>query len=155
MIVNSPRPLVFLASLSALTALAAPLQAADRLTAGEYQATVTIDGKAQTFTHCVTAAEAKWMSADARTGREAVEKYLKGACTIQAYDVTGDTVSYTMACGPNIVKSKTTYHGDSFEGGSTSTYGTPEVSTSRGTSKRIATSCARQRQPSVWTWLPR
>ncbi len=154
MIIHSHRQLALLASLPGLMALApVPLRAADRLIPGEYQATVTVDGATRTFTHCVTAAEAKWMSADAKTGRAAIEKYLKGACTMQAYDVTGDTVSYTMACGTNIVKSKTTYHGGSFEGGSTSSFGTPEVTTARGKSTRTGSSCARTKQPAVWTWL--
>ncbi len=155
MIIHSHRQLALLASLPGLMALApVPLRAADRLIPGEYQATVTVDGQTRTFTHCVTEDEARWMSADAKSGRAAIEKYMKGACTMQAYDVTGDTVSYTMACGPNIVKSRTTYHGDSFEGGSTNTFGTPDVTTSRGTSKRIASSCARKTLPGVWTWLP-
>ena len=155
MILSTHRRFV-LASLFALIAVAAePLRAADRLTAGEYQATVTIDGKTQTFTHCVTATEARWVNADAKAGREYIEKALKGACTMKAYDVTEDTVSYTMACGPNITTSKTTYHGDSFEGGSTSTFGTPDVTTSRGKSKRTGSTCARPTQPAVWTWLPR
>lgn len=148
---------ILFASLSGLIAsVAPPLRAADRVTVGEYEATVTIDGKTQTFTHCVTSGEAKWVNAGAKAGREYVERALKGACTISAYDVTGDTVSYTMACGPNVTTCRTTYHGDTFEGGSTTTWGTPSaITTSQGKAKRVATSCAHPKQPALWTWIPR
>jgi uncharacterized protein DUF3617 len=156
MIIHRQRGLVVFGSLLALMSIAnEPLRAADRLIPGEYQATVTAYGKTQTFTHCVTEAEARWVNADAKTGREYIEKALNGVCSMKAYEVTGDTVSYTMACGPNITRSKTTYHGDSFEGGSTSTFGTPDEITSRGKSKRTGSTCARKTQPAVWTWLPR
>ncbi|MDQ6894648.1 MAG: DUF3617 domain-containing protein [Acidobacteriota bacterium] len=154
MIIRPHKGLVVFGSLLALMSIATePLRAADRLIAGEYQATVTVDGKTQTFTHCVTAAEARWVNADAKAGRQYIEKALNGACTMKAYDVTGDTVSYTMACGPNITKCKTTYHGDHFEGSSTSTFGTPDETTSRGKSKRTGSTCTRPTQPGVWTWL--
>lgn len=119
------RRAVLLTSLSALMAFAAPpLRAADRIMAGQYQYTMTTEGKTQTSTRCVTADEAKSVNGDAKAGREYMNKAAKGACTVSAYDVTGNTVSCTMVCGPSVVRAATaTYHGDSFEGDVTTTAG--------------------------------
>ena len=119
------RRAILLTSLSALIAFAAPpLRAADRLVAGQYEFTMTTEGKTQTSTRCVTPDEAKSVNGDAKAGREYIEKTAKGACTVRAYDVTGNTVSCTMACGPSVVRtSSATYHGDSFEGDTTTTAG--------------------------------
>ncbi len=119
------RRAILLTSLSALIAFAAsPLQAADRLMAGQYEFTMTTEGKTQISTRCVTPDEAKSVNGDAKAGREYIEKAGKGACTVRAYDVTGNTVSCTMACGASVVRtSSATYHGDSFEGDATTTAG--------------------------------
>jgi hypothetical protein len=116
---------VLLTSLSALMAFAAPpLRAADRIMAGQYDFTMTTEGKTQTSTRCVTPDEAKSINGDAKAGREYTEKAARGACTVKAYDVTGNTVSCTMACGTDVVRaSSATYHGDSFEGDTTTTAG--------------------------------
>lgn len=119
------RRAVLLTSLSVLMAFAAPpLRAAERMMAGQYEVTMTTEGKTQTSTRCVTADEAKSVNGDAKTGREYVEKAAKGACTVRAYDVTGNTVSCTMVCGPGVVRAASaTYHGDGFEGDVTTTAG--------------------------------
>jgi Protein of unknown function (DUF3617) len=116
------RRAVLLTSLSGLIAFAAPpLQAADRLTPGQYEYTSTIDGKTQTYTHCITPDDAKAVNFDAKAGRAFAEKAGEGVCTISAYDVTGDKVSYTMACSGSVSTSSGTYHGDSYEGDVTRT----------------------------------
>jgi Protein of unknown function (DUF3617) len=116
------RRAVVFTSLSGLIASAAlPLRAAERFTAGQDEIAATTDGKTQTFTHCITPDDAKGINADAKTGRELAEKAGKGLCTIRAYDVKGNTVSSTMACGDSVTTSSATYHSDSFEGDTTTT----------------------------------
>ena len=129
---------VLLTSLSALMAFAAPpLRAADRIMAGQYEFTMTTEGKTQTSTRCVTPDEAKSVNGDAKAGRDYVEKAAKGACTVKTYDVTGNTVSCTMVCGPSVVRAASaTYHGDSYEGDVTTTVG-GRAHTSHTKAKRI------------------
>jgi len=50
------------------------LLAADRQTPGQYEFTVTADGKTQASTHGVTPDDAKAVNADAKAGREYAEK---------------------------------------------------------------------------------
>jgi uncharacterized protein DUF3617 len=116
---------ILLTSLAALMAFAAPpLRAADRIMTGQYEFTMTTEGKTQTSTRCVTPEEAKSVNGDAKAGRDYIEKAANGACTVRAYDVKGNTVSCTIACGAGVVRtSSATYHGDSFEGDVTTTAG--------------------------------
>lgn len=107
-----------------LACAAPPLHAADRLMAGQYSFTATTGGETRTSTHCFTADDAKAVNADAIAGRDFAEKATKGTCTIRTYDVKGDTVSYTMACGKSVTTTSATYHGDSFEGDTTTVVGT-------------------------------
>ena len=124
--------------LSGLIAAAAPpLLAADRLIPGQYESTVTTDGKTQTSTQCVTPDEAKAVNADAKAGREYAEKAAKGVCSVTNYEVKGDTVSLTMACGEGGRTSISTYHGDTFDGDNTYFQGKRVVRVSHIKAKRI------------------
>jgi hypothetical protein len=102
--------------------LSAPqLVAADRLTTGQYESTVTTDGKTRTFKYCFTLDEAKVVNADTKVGRRYTEESVKGACTVSAYDATGDTVTSTLTCGASVSTIKATYHGDWYESDTTRT----------------------------------
>lgn len=83
---------------------------------------------------------AKISNGDAKVGRDYLEKKLarfgKGRCTIKAYDITGDTVSSTTACGENITTTRTTYQGDMSESDVTSTVQGKTASV-HTTSKRV------------------
>jgi Protein of unknown function (DUF3617) len=115
--------IVLISLLSSLIAVAAlPLLAADRQIPGQYEFTVTADGKTQVSTHCVTPDDAKAVNADAKAGREYAEKATKGACSVTTYEVKGDTVSYSMACGDSVRTNSTKYHGDTFDGDTTYTF---------------------------------
>jgi len=128
---------IHLALLTGSMACAAtPLHAADRLTAGRYEFTATTNGNIRTSTQCFTADDAKAVNADAKAGRDYAEKAAKGACTITTYDVTGDTVSYTMACGESVTTTSATYHGDSFESDATTTVGKTTARATHTTGKR-------------------
>ena len=106
-----------LTSLSGLIAFAAaPLQAADRVTPGLWENTVTSAGKTHTFTVCMTPDMAKIANADEQTVRALTEKAGAGVCVLGTYQVSGNKVSYTMACGKSVTAtSTTTYRGDTAE----------------------------------------
>ena len=121
-ILSAKRTLV-ISSLSCLIATAAlPLLAADRQTPGQYEFTVTTDGKTHVSTYCVTPEDAKAVNADAKAGREYAEKAAKGGCSVTAYEIKGETVLFTLACGDSGRTSSVTYHGNTFDGDTTYTF---------------------------------
>lgn len=111
----SPRALLLGALIASPALCPSQLHAADRLTVGLYEGTATVNGKDQPFTHCFTAAEAKNVNADAKTGRQYAEEASKGVCNVTAYDITGATISMTVVCGKSVTTTVGTYHGDAFE----------------------------------------
>ena len=98
-----------------LTLAVAPLSAADRLQIGQWEFTSTTKGEAHTFKRCVTPDEAGSVNGDTRSARAYAEKQTAGHCTISAYKVGGNAVSYAMVCGPRTIRCTATYHGDTFE----------------------------------------
>jgi len=129
----------FAALAVSLVAFALPAQAADRLTPGEYEVTVTMDGKTRTLTRCVTAADAQDANADAKEGRERLAKIAQ-TCSITQYDVEGNTVTIGMTCGDASSTSRTTYAGTSYVAETTDTFqegGKPSVSKRRAEAKRV------------------
>jgi hypothetical protein len=122
-----------------IVALALPAQAADRLTVGEYEVTVTMDGKTRTLTRCVTAEDAQDANADAKEGRERLAKIAQ-TCSIIQYDVEGNTVTIGMKCGDASSTSRTTYAGTSYITDTTDTFqegGKPTVSKRHAEAKRV------------------
>jgi|SRR5450759_1829284 Protein of unknown function (DUF3617) len=111
----SPRISIALLAVIGLTLTVAPLSAADRMKTGQWEFTSTTPkGETHTFKHCVTPDETGGVNGDTRSARAHVAKRAVG-CTITYYKVDGNTVSYTMICGPKTTRSTTTYHGDTFE----------------------------------------
>jgi hypothetical protein len=109
-----------LLSLLALTLTATPsLQAAERFKDGQWEINLTVDGRTQAHTYCITPVEAK--SKGINEGGAVSRDYLeKGAakrhCTIKDFKFEGNTLSYTQACSSYTFSDRTTYSGDSFEG---------------------------------------
>jgi Protein of unknown function (DUF3617) len=99
-----------------LLSVAAPLRAADRMAAGQWQFTMTTEGSPHGATHCVSPAEAGGVNGDSKAGRAYAEKAASGHCTVKAYSAAGATVSYSLACGDRTIESRSTYHGDHFDG---------------------------------------
>ncbi|MEP6800735.1 MAG: DUF3617 family protein [Acidobacteriota bacterium] len=125
-----PRPAVHFVIFAATLGLAAaPLFAADRLRAGEWEFTTTRAGaEPNTFKHCVTPEEALMANGDTKTARGAAEKKSAGKCAITAYSTAGNAVSYAMTCGKVSLRSKATYTGDTSQGELVSkAEGAPEV----------------------------
>ena len=98
--------------------LALPVQAADRMRAGQWVGTTVVGGRTYPNSSCISQSDADAMNGDAR----AVEAYLRKiippeACTITAVKVDGTQVIYTGSCGGGAPKVVTTsYHGSSSAG---------------------------------------
>jgi len=125
------KPTLFLIALCGLfLAAAPPLQAADRMQPGKWEFTMTGDGAPRTFSQCMTQDQANEANGDAKTARAYAEKKSKGRCTVKSYDIQGDTVKYSLACGDRTIDSTTTFHGgNSSEGVLKTTTADGKVST--------------------------
>ena len=108
--------------LSGLIVFAMPTRlAADRLVAGQYEMTTTIDGKTTTAKYCASPEIAKGTNGDAKSVQAYLESSVKSSsCSIQSFDLTGDTVSYSLTCAGHTTVFRATYHGDHFESDMTS-----------------------------------
>jgi hypothetical protein len=94
------------------------LQAEERMRAGLWQVTTTMDGKP--YNHdgntCFTAAMVLLGNSPAATLREATEKAgAKTGCTVKDFKVDGHTMSMTQVCGARSLVISSTYGGDTFE----------------------------------------
>lgn len=103
---------LLLISLCGFVLAATPtLHAADRMQPGKWEFTMTGDGAPRTFSQCMTQDQANEANGDAKTARAYAEKKAKGRCTVKSYDIQGDTVKYSLACGDRTIDSSTTFHG--------------------------------------------
>lgn len=103
--------------LLAVSILATPsVHAADRMQTGKWEFAMTIDGQTRNATMCVTPEEAASANGDTKSARASAERASKGGCEFKAYDVTGNTVSYTMMCHGTLLESSATYRGSTYEG---------------------------------------
>jgi Protein of unknown function (DUF3617) len=102
---------------SVLILFAAPAaEAADRIASGKWESAMTTDGATSTVGYCISAAEAASINGDSKTGRDFAEKKAGSRCTIKSYDIKGDTVAYSLACGSRTITDTTTFHGETSEG---------------------------------------
>jgi hypothetical protein len=99
-----------------LVSTTSPLRAADRMAPGQWEFTMTGDGESRTTKQCMTRDQANEMNGDTKTARSFAEKRANGRCTIKAYDIQGNTVSYSLVCGERTIDSTTTFSGDTSEG---------------------------------------
>ena len=122
---NTIRPGSQTILLGALCAFLLPLLvtpaagAADRIAAGKWESAMTTDGATRTVTYCISAAEATSINGDSKTGRDFAEKKAQksgSTCAIKSYDMKGDTVSYSLACGDRTITDTTVFHGETSEG---------------------------------------
>jgi hypothetical protein len=102
---------LLLTSACGLLLAASPLRAADRMAAGKWEFTMTGQGESRTFSQCMMPDQANEVNGDTKTARAYAEKKAKGRCTIKSYDIQGDTVKYSLACGDRTIDSTTTFHG--------------------------------------------
>jgi len=113
-----------------LLILSAPFaHAADRVNAGKWESTMVTDGDAHTVSFCLGAEQAAALNAGAKAGRDYAGKKSGKNCTVQTYDVAGDTVKYSLLCGPRTISDVTHFHGDSSEGTKTVTLDGKSITT--------------------------
>jgi len=117
--------MIALLAFTVLLAAVNPLRGEERLRAGQWENTMTVDGKSDTRTRCITAAEAETTNISAKAMREATEKALeksgKGICTLKDLKAEGNTISMVTVCGATSNSTTTIYRGDTFETKRTST----------------------------------
>jgi Protein of unknown function (DUF3617) len=95
---------------------AASLQAADRMKSGQWEVSVTDNGRTATNTHCDKPEQVKMANGSPEEIRASLEKSAAALhCTLQDFKMESDTISYTYACPGRSTASKTSYHGDSYE----------------------------------------
>ena len=100
-----------------LTFAAAPLSAADRLRAGQWEITTTRPNRpTTTVKYCVGAEEATSINGDEKAGRDYSEKKSGKGCKMNEFKLNGLSASYGMTCAGMTIRSSITYHGDSYEG---------------------------------------
>ncbi|MEP7132971.1 MAG: DUF3617 family protein [Acidobacteriota bacterium] len=100
-----------------LTFAAAPLSAADRLRAGQWEITTTRPNRpTTTVTLCVGVEEATGINGDEKAGRDYVEKKSGKDCKMNEFKLNGLSASYSMTCAGTTIRASLTYHGDSYEG---------------------------------------
>jgi hypothetical protein len=116
------------ATLLALSALLLPaavsLRAEDRMRAGLWEITSTLNGKSPGPSHntCYTPAMVALSNSPAKSLREATEKSsAKSGCTLKDFKMDGDTISMTQVCGARTLVVSSTYSRDAFDTVATST----------------------------------
>jgi hypothetical protein len=121
MLFRTTHPTLFRTVLCCLLLASGPLLAGLRVVSGQWEHTMTSDGDTppRKVTTCMTADEASSINGDSRTGRAYFEKKQRGPCKIKTFEIQGDTVSYQLGCGDRTIESKTTFHGDTSEGTTT------------------------------------
>lgn len=110
--------------------------ASERLVPGHWQFAMTTDGATRTMDQCITSEKAAEVNGDSKSGRALAEKNAKGRCSVDAYDVVGDEVSYTLTCGSRMLRSVTIFKGDT-SSGSLVTAGDGKSVTTTITAKRV------------------
>jgi hypothetical protein len=116
------------ATLLALSALlffsAVSLRAEERMRAGLWEITSTLNGKSPGPSHntCFTPAMVALGNSPAKLLREATEKSsAKSGCTLKDFKMDGNTISMTQVCGARMLVVLSTYSLDAFDTVATST----------------------------------
>jgi hypothetical protein len=99
-----------------LASLALSADAADRVHAGQWDTTMTVNGKTRTLSACIPQGEADAMNGDANSIRAAVEKSTAATgCKVTDVKVNGGQVIVASICAGKEGLGTTVYHGDSAE----------------------------------------
>ena len=122
-------------ALIAMTFAAAVLLAEERMRAGLWEVTTTLDGKQSGVmgSNCYTPAMVELANMPANMMREATEKSVTkgGHCTLNDFKLEGNKISMTTSCGGRLMVYRSTYSGETFE--------TLVTSTEAGVKKVIST----------------
>jgi hypothetical protein len=106
-----------LSSLATLVAIGVPSASAqERMKSGQWEVTITSEGKSSTNAHCITPDRVSMGNGSSEEIRATMEKGAAAIhCNLQDFKVDRDTISYTYACPASTTKSKTTYHGNRYD----------------------------------------
>ena len=108
---------VALLSACVFSCVAFPANAADRVQAGQWESTTTMQGHNSTSSTCMSQSDADALNGDEKAIRAVSEKGFGIAhCKVTDVKVNGNHVKVTAACDGTPVVSTSDYHGDSFEG---------------------------------------
>ena len=100
------------------------LYAEDRMRAGLWEVTTTVDGKPSGVRGgtCYTPAMVEMANSSAATLRESTEKSMASRhCTLKGFKTEGNSISMSSVCGARSAVTSSTYKLDAFETTSTST----------------------------------
>ena len=103
---------------------AAWLRAEERMRAGLWEISSTLNGKSPGPSHntCFTPAMVALGNSPAKSLREATEKSsAKSGCTLKDFKLDGNTISMTQVCGARLLVVLSTYRLDAFDTEATST----------------------------------
>lgn len=117
------------------------VKAAERVVSGKWEYAMTTDDATHTVSACLSADEAASINGDSKTGRDFAEKKaekLRSTCKIKSYEIKGDTVLYSLACGDRTISDKTVFHGETSDGVKTLIYD-GKTTTTHVKSRRIGT----------------
>jgi hypothetical protein len=114
---NGYMPLI---AIIALAGLVASADAADRMRAGQWDATTITSARTFTASSCMTQKDSDAINGDAVSIRAYLETVIPPAlCKLADIHVNGDQVIYTSTCSVGATTAVTTvttaYHGNSFE----------------------------------------
>ena len=114
----SIRTRVVFACVALTFASAVVLLAGDRMRAGMWEVTTSVDGKAAgPRSNCYTPAMVELANTPAKAMREATEKAITkgGLCKLTDFKLEGNKISMTTTCGTSSSVYASTYSGDIFE----------------------------------------
>jgi hypothetical protein len=114
-----------LALIAFALAPAIPLRAEERMRAGLWELTTTVNGKPGGLTHntCFTPAMLELTNGPAKTLRESMEKAVTkgGHCSLKDYKMDGNAISTSTVCGAMSLTTSSTYSANVFDTVNTST----------------------------------
>lgn len=98
-----------------LALLALPTQAVDRIHAGQWETSSTVNGHARTHSACAPQSDADAMNSDSGAIKALLQAQLPPVCKVTDVQAKGDTVLVTTDCAGSKNTSTTHYHGDSYD----------------------------------------
>jgi hypothetical protein len=114
-----------LALIAFALAPAIPLPAEERMRAGLWELTTTVNGKPSGLARntCFTPAMVELTNSPAKTLREATQKAATkgGYCSLKDYKMDGNAISMTIVCGARSSATSSTYSANVFDTVNTST----------------------------------
>ena len=133
---NSILRALYPATLGVALVAASSAFADDRVKGGNWEATMDSEGSVNKIVFCIDAAQATALNGDSKAGKDFAERKSGARCAVKSYETNGDTLSYTLSCGPRAITDVTHFHGETSDGVKTVTFEGKTITT-RVKSKRL------------------